>query len=95
MEIFGDKINPRYNSASYFDGKSIYIHGGVGNIDGDESLGRYYLNDLYKLVFLSEIELKENYSLFFDSINTSLLDYRILSKKIWSSTKTNFFFFQL
>ena len=90
MEIFGDKINPRYNSASYFDGKSIYIHGGVGNIDGDESLGRYYLNDLYKLVFLSEIELKENYSLFFDSINTSLLDYRILSKKIWSSTKTNF-----
>lgn len=90
IEIFGDKIKPRYNSAAYFDGKSIYIHGGVGNIDGDESLGNTYLNDLYKLVFLSEIELKENYSIFFDSINSSLLDYRILSKKIWSSSSTNF-----
>lgn len=47
----GDVITPRFFSSLALskDSSCVYIYGGVGNESGDQSLGRYYYNDLYRV----------------------------------------------
>ena len=47
----GDKISPRYFTSSGVnkDGRFLYIFGGAGNESGDQTLGRLYFYDLYKI----------------------------------------------
>lgn len=46
----GDVIAPRYGAGMASLGDSLlYIYGGTGNCSGEQTLGRVYFNDLYKV----------------------------------------------
>lgn len=50
LRTTGDVISPRFNAGMAHVGDTVlYIYGGVGNSSGDQSLGRIYYNDLYKV----------------------------------------------
>lgn len=51
LSFKGDVIPPRFFSSLALskDSSQLYIYGGVGNESGDQSLGRYYYNDLYRV----------------------------------------------
>ena len=52
LTIKGDQINPRFYSAvNYSNNKKLFLYGGVGNPSGNESLGKQFYYDLYKLDF--------------------------------------------
>lgn len=47
----GDRITPRYFSSMCYQKKenSLYVFGGMGNDSGDQTIGRRYYYDLYKV----------------------------------------------
>jgi len=49
----GDPLYPRFfSTAGYIQGsRTAYIYGGMGNISGDQSVGRRYFYDLHKVDF--------------------------------------------
>ncbi len=51
LQFKGDRIPPRFYSstASSLEGNDLYIYGGVGNESGEQEIGHYYYNDLYKV----------------------------------------------
>lgn len=55
LSFEGDKITPRYFSSMCYkkDSNALYVFGGMGNDSGDQTIGRRYYYDLYK-VDLSE-----------------------------------------
>lgn len=50
LKLTGDMIAPRFGAGMAHVGDSLlYIYGGVGNISGEQTLGRVYFNDLYRI----------------------------------------------
>lgn len=51
LSFEGDKITPRYFSSMCYkkDENTLYIFGGMGNDSGDQTIGRRYYYDLYKV----------------------------------------------
>ena len=50
IKLTGDVITPRFGAGMAHVGDSLlYIYGGVGNISGEQTLGRVYFNDLYRI----------------------------------------------
>lgn len=51
LSFSGDKITPRYFSSIGYqpDENVLYLFGGMGNESGDQSVGRVYYYDLYKI----------------------------------------------
>lgn len=50
IKLTGDVIAPRYGAGMASIGDSLlYIYGGTGNSSGEQTLGRVYFNDLYKV----------------------------------------------
>ena len=50
IDFEGDKISPRYFSGHTIDSKNkLYIYGGIGNLSGEEYIGKKYFNDLYQI----------------------------------------------
>lgn len=50
LNLTGDAISPRFGAGMAHVGDSLlYIYGGVGNTSGEQTLGRIYFNDLYKI----------------------------------------------
>ena len=46
----GDKISPRFFSGlTQIDSNKLLIYGGVGNLSGEEHIGKKYFNDLYEV----------------------------------------------
>lgn len=53
LKLTGDVIAPRFVAGMAHVGDSLlYIYGGVGNTSGEQTLGRVYFNDLYKINLL-------------------------------------------
>jgi hypothetical protein len=56
----GDVIPPRFfASHSYTDNKKLFIYGGVGNMSGEEHIGRKYFDDLYEIDFTKKSILRK------------------------------------
>ncbi|WP_298651232.1 DNA-binding transcriptional activator [uncultured Proteiniphilum sp.] len=53
-------ITPRYFTSLGFDvsGRQLYLFGGTGNVSGDQSLGREYFYDLYRLDLQTNVVTK-------------------------------------
>jgi Response regulator containing CheY-like receiver and SARP domains len=51
LELTGDIITPRYFTSMGYNksNESLYVFGGMGNRAGDQSVGRVYYYDLYKV----------------------------------------------
>ncbi len=51
LSFQGDKITPRYFSSMCYrkDQNALYVFGGMGNESGDQTIGRRYYYDLYKV----------------------------------------------
>lgn len=51
LSFEGDKITPRYFSSMGYEKKNnvLYLFGGMGNESGNQSVGRMYYYDLYKI----------------------------------------------
>ncbi|MCD7900401.1 MAG: DNA-binding transcriptional activator [Bacteroides sp.] len=57
LPLGGDKITPRYFSSMGYrpDENALYLFGGMGNESGDQTVGRVYYYDLYKIDLNNDI----------------------------------------
>ena len=53
INLTGDIISPRfYSGHTFIDKNKILLYGGVGNLSGEEHIGRKYFNELYEIDLL-------------------------------------------
>ena len=56
----GDVIPPRFfASHSYTDNNKLFLYGGIGNMSGEEHIGRKYFDDLYEIDFTKKSILRK------------------------------------
>ena len=60
LAIKGDRISPRYFTSGYYNkvANKAYIFGGMGNDEGDKTLGREYFYDFYEVDLNSRVSKK-------------------------------------
>ena len=84
----GDKISPRFFSGlTQVDSKKILIYGGVGNLSGEEHIGKKYFNDLYEVDLENKI-INKKWSKKSESFDSASSENMILSsdKKFFYQT---------
>lgn len=82
----GDKISPRFFSGLVqIDSKKLLIYGGVGNLSGEEHIGKKYFNDLYEVDIENKI-INKKWSIKSESFDSASSENMILS------SDNNFFY---
>ena len=82
----GDEVSPRFFSGlTQIDSKKLLIYGGVGNLSGEEHIGKKYFNDLYEVDLENQIINKKW------SLNSVSFDSASSENMVLSSDKNSFY----